>query len=55
MLETTKQALLFIFEGELSYFVILRYKLHDFINIHDDYVNDPIETISYRQEKLRGI
>ena len=36
-----KQALLFNFEGDLSYFVILRYKLRDFIK--NDYVNDPIK------------
>ena len=31
MLETNKQALLFNFEEDLSYFVILRYKLRDLI------------------------
>ena len=41
MLETNKQALLFNFGENLSYFVILRYKLRDFIKIYDDYVNDP--------------
>ena len=41
MLETNKQALLFNFGEDLSYFVILRYKLRDFIKIYDDYVNDP--------------
>ena len=40
MLETNKQALLFNFGEDLSYFVILRYKLRDFIKIYDDYVND---------------
>ena len=40
MLETNKQALLFNFGEDLSYFVILRYKLSDFIKIYD-YVNDP--------------
>ena len=43
MLETNKQALLFNFGEGLSYFVILRYKLRDFIKIYDDYVNDPIK------------
>ena len=43
MLETSKQALLFNFGEDLSYFVILRYKLRDFIKIYDDYVNDPIK------------
>ena len=38
MLETNKQALLFNFGEDLSYFVILRYKLRDFIK-SDDYVN----------------
>ena len=42
MLETNKQALLFNSEEDLSYFVILRYKLCDFIKIYDDYVNVPI-------------
>ena len=64
MLETNKQALLFNFGEDLNYFVILRYKLRDFIKIDDDYVNDPIYkrrfsedffTISFRQEKFRGI
>ena len=41
MLETNKQALLFNFGKDLSYFVILRYKLRDFIKIYYDYVNDP--------------
>ena len=43
MLETNKQAFLFNFGEDLSYFVILRYKLCDFIKIYDDYVNDPIK------------
>ena len=43
MLETNKQALLSNFGEDLSYFVILRYKLRDFIRICDDYVNDPIK------------
>ena len=43
MLETNKQALLFNFGEDLSYFVILRYKLCDFIKIYDDYVNDSIK------------
>ena len=37
------QALLFNFGEDLSYIVILRYKLRDFIKIYDDYVNDPIK------------
>ena len=40
MLETNKQALLFNFGEDLSYFVILRYKLRDLIKIYEDYVND---------------
>ena len=43
MLETNKQALLFNFGEDLSYVVILRYKLRDFIKIYDDNVNDPIK------------
>ena len=43
MLETNKQALLFNFGEDLSYFVILRYKLRGFINIYDDFVKDPIK------------
>ena len=43
MLETNKQALLFNFGEDLRYFVILLYKLRDFINIYNDYVNDPIK------------
>ena len=42
MLETNKQILAFKFGEDLSYFVILRYKLRDFIKIYDDYVNVPI-------------
>ena len=43
MLETNKQILIFKFgETDLSYFVIPRYKLRDFIKIYDDYVNVPI-------------
>ena len=38
-----KQALFFNFGEDLSYFVILRYKLRDFIKIYADYVNDPIK------------
>ena len=45
MLETNKQALLFNFGEDLSYFVILRYKLRNFITIYDDYVNDPIKEL----------
>ena len=51
MLETNKQTLLFSFGEDLSYFVILRYKLRGFvilrynlrgfIKIYDDFVNDP--------------
>ena len=43
MLEANKQALLLNFGEDLSYFVILRYKLRDFIKIYDDYANDPIK------------
>ena len=39
--QTNKQALLFNFGEDLSYFVILRYKLRDFVKIYDDFVNDP--------------
>ena len=42
MLKTNKQILIFKFREDLSYFVILRYKLLDFIKIYDDYVNVPI-------------
>ena len=42
MLETNKQILIFKFGENLSYFVILRYKLRDLIKIYDDYVNVPI-------------
>ena len=42
MLETSKQALLFNFGGDLTFFVILRFS--------EDFV-----TISDRQEKFRGI
>ena len=45
MLETNKQALLFNFGEDLSYFVILQYKLRDFIKIYDDYVNDPMKGV----------
>ena len=60
MLETNNQALLFNFGEDLSYFVILRYKLHDFIK-NDDYVNEKrrfsedVITISDRQEKFGGM
>ena len=40
MLETNKQILLFNFGEDLSHFVILQYKLRDFIK-NDDYANDP--------------
>ena len=43
MPETNKQALLFNFGEDLSYFVILRYKLRDFIKIYDAYANNPIK------------
>ena len=60
MLKTNKQALLFNFGEELSYFVIFRHKLRDLIKIYNDFVNDPINrgfsedfvTISDRQEKF---
>ena len=42
MLETNKLCFL-NFGEDLNYFVILRYKLRDFIKISDDYVNDPIK------------
>ena len=43
MLETNKRTLLLNFGEDLSYFVILRYRLRDLIKIYDDFVNDPIE------------
>ena len=42
MLETNKQILIFKFGQDVSYFVIPRHKLHDFIKIYDDYVNVPV-------------
>ena len=42
MLETNKQIFISKFGEGLSYFVILRYKLRDFIKIYDEYVNVPI-------------
>ena len=42
MLETNKQILIFKFGEDVSYFVILLYKLRDFIKIYDAYVNVPI-------------
>ena len=39
--EQTNKFCFLILEKNLSYFVILRYKLLDFIKIYDDYVNDP--------------
>ena len=42
MLETNKICF-FKFGEDLSYFVILRYKLRDFIKIYNDYVNDPMK------------
>ena len=43
MLETNKQTLLYNFGEDLSYLVILRYKLRGFIKIYDDFVTDPIK------------
>ena len=43
MLETNKQVLIFKFGEDLSYFVILRYKLRDFIKSYNDYVNGPMK------------
>ena len=43
MLETNKQALPFNLGEEPSYFVIIRYKLRDFIKIYDNFVNNPIK------------
>ena len=43
MLETNKQALLFNFGEDLSYLLILRYKLRGFIKIYDDFVTDSIK------------
>ena len=40
--DRNKQISIFKFGEDLSYFVILRYKLRDFIKIYDDYVNVPI-------------
>ena len=42
MLEGNKQILIFKFGEDLSYSVILCYKLRDFIKNYDDYVNVPI-------------
>ena len=39
----TNKICFFNFRKDLRYFVILRYKLCDFIKIHDDYVNDPMK------------
>ena len=47
MLETNKQALLFNFGEDLSYFMILRYKLRDLIKIYE-FINDPIKGIFIR-------
>ena len=41
MLETNRQISIFKFGEDLSYFVILRSKLRDFMKIYD-YVNVPI-------------
>ena len=43
ILETNRQALLFDSGEDLSYFVILRSKLREFIKIYDDYENYPIK------------
>ena len=43
MPETNKQALLFNFGEDLSYFVILRYNFRGFIKNYDDFVNDSIK------------
>ena len=43
MLETNKRVLIFKFGEDLSYFVILRYKLRDSIKFYDDYANGPIK------------
>ena len=43
MLKTNKQALLFNFGEDLSYLMILRYRLRDFIKIYDDFVNGLIK------------
>ena len=43
MLETNKPALNYNFGDNLSYFVILQYKLRDLIKIYDDFVNDPMK------------
>ena len=48
MLETNKRALPFNFGEDLIYFVILRYKLRDFIKICDDFVTDPKKGIFRR-------
>ena len=60
--DKNKQALLFNFGEDLSYFMILQYILRDLIKIYNDFVNDPIKavsedfvTISDRQEKFGGI
>ena len=39
----TNKICFFNFGKDLGYFVILQYKLCDFIKIHDDYVNDPMK------------
>ena len=63
MLEVSKQALLFNFGEDLSYFVILRYKLRDLIKIYDNFVNDPTKgdfqkpllLFQIRRKKFGGI
>ena len=49
MLETNKQILIVKFGEDLSYFVILRYKLRDFIKNYDDYVNVPVQKEIFRR------
>ena len=47
MLKTNKQVLIFKFGEDLSYYVILLYKLGDFIKIYDDYVNGRKGLVGY--------
>ena len=49
MLETNKHALLFKLGEDVSYFVILRYKIPDLKKMDDYFVNDPIK------EDFRGL
>ena len=55
MLETNKQVLVFKFGEDLSYFVILWYKLDDFIKIYDDYVNGPKKAVLLFQTGRKGL